>query len=953
MNQPSPKTPWVSAAGFGAAARDLNRNGSALAAVLTVLALWTGYAVAAPPGGVAKEKNIKKDVAVDVKDAAVPQNVKSPPSVVTGEGGQAIQPMKPEDVKGPHPVIKPDEEAHDFGSTWVGPPLKHSFKITNSGDAPLEISRVKPACGCTIAGNYPKTLAPGETGEFPFSMASSKLRGHFEKAVTIGSNDPVTPELRLMLKGEVKRYVEVTPPSASFARITTQEPQERIVNIANNTDNPLQLTLQQPTDSKFKAELVEKTPGKQFDLRISAVPPFEPGNLRTTITLKTNIPEQDEVTVDVNGVVPTRLEVQPSVVVVNPARGEDTTGVSRVVRFTNYGKNPVKVLEATVDDPSITVNVSERKAGESYTIQVQMPPGYQPPATGKSITLKTDDTEQPTIAVPIQSSGAAPPQKVTDQGPIKKPETAPPPPSKPLIANPAPPFKLTTIDGKEVSNQSLKGSVAVLDFFAPNCGFCKKQIPRVEPIRAEYVDKGVRFINVAQKMGSKDFTQDEILDTLKQLGFRGELALDLTNSTGQLFQATGFPTMVILDKEGKVAATNIGNIGDLEERMKKQLDALIAGKPIPSEVAAAPGPQEPQAPKQEAPDALVGKAAPEINLKTVDGKDLSNATFAQSPATVLDFFAVNCGFCGKQIPRLETVRKTHAGKGIRFVTVQETMRQEFSEDDAKKKLSELGWAGEFARDPKNEIGSKYGALGFPTMVVVGKNGKVEAVNVGNVDDLESKLAAQLDAILAGKPASTAVAAARPTPAVAPSPAPTAVLPPATPPVAAPPKPAVPEQPQAELPKKPAESLVGTQAPSFALKTVGGKDLSSDEFGKRPATVLNFVAPSCAFCKRQIPNLEKVRADYESKGIRFVNVYQRMGTKDFEPAEATEVFKQAGSGLELARDVGNEIGQLYKAASYPTMVIVGKDGKIEHVNVGAKPDIEQLVRSQLEALIARK
>ena len=118
-------------------------------------------------------------------------------------------------------------------------------------------------------------------------------------------------------------------------------------------------------------------------------------------------------------------------------------------------------------------------------------------------------------------------------------------------------------------------------------------------------------------------------------------------------------------------------------------------------------------------------------------------------------------------------------------------------------------------------------------------------------------------------------------------------------------------------------------------------------------VLNFVAPNCGFCKKQVPNLDKVRAEYEAKGIRFVNVVQRMGTKDFEPAEAVDIFKQAGSNLELAKDTGNEIGLLFKATSYPTMVIVGKDGKIEHVNVGAKPDIEQVVKSQLDALIAKK
>ena len=242
------------------------------------------------------------------------------------------------------------------------------------------------------------------------------------------------------------------------------------------------------------------------------------------------------------------------------------------------------MLEATVDDPTVTVNVAERKAGENYTIQVQMPAGYTPPSTGRTITLKTDDKEKPTITVPIQGSAAQPTtEKVTTKDAEPKPATPNPEAPKPLVSKPAPPFKLTTIEGKEVSNESLKGSVAVLDFFAPNCGFCKKQIPRLETIRAEYAEKPVRFINVSQKMGAKEFTQEEVVTLMKEMGFRGELALNHTNDIGQKFQAGGFPTMVILDKEGKVAVTNVGNLGDLEERMKKQLNALIDGKPIPAD----------------------------------------------------------------------------------------------------------------------------------------------------------------------------------------------------------------------------------------------------------------------------------------------------------------------------------------------------------------------------------
>jgi len=85
----------------------------------------------------------------------------------------------------------------------------------------------------------------------------------------------------------------------------------------------------------------------------------------------------------------------------------------------------------------------------------------------------------------------------------------------------------------------------------------------------------------------------------------------------------------------------------------------------------------------------------------------------------------------------------------------------------------------------------------------------------------------------------------------------------------------------------------------------------------------------------------------------VNVSQKMGEKEFSNDEITDVFKGVGSRLELAKDLGNQVGQLYKAVSFPTMVVVNRDGKIEHVNIGAQPDLDKSLKTQLDALIAAK
>jgi len=820
---------------------------------------------------------------------------------LAGTGDRTVRPGQTKgSVQGPHPVIEAIEPVHDFGTVWIGPKLNHTFEIRNAGDKPLEITRVKPSCGCTVAGNYPRKLEPGQNGEFPFAVASTKLRGRFQKSITVTSNDPVTPDLRLQLKGEVKRYVDVAPAHANFGKIIRQEKQTRILNITNNTDKKLTATVTPTADGKFTYDLIETEPGEKYELRVAANPPFVPGNLRSRVTLKTSIEEQPEIRIFARAAVPARLDLQPSVIALRnrPSRARSGRGIARVVRFTNYGTTPVNVLDASVDDPDVKTTVNERTKGKAYTVLIQFPPQYKVPMGGKTLTINTDDKEQPELRVEIR-------------GPRRRTASRKRP-AEEMVGQRAPSFSTTTTAGKSLSNAGFKDQVTVLDFFAVNCGFCKKQIPRLETVRQQYQGKPVRFVAVAETM-RKRYPESAVQAKIDELGFEGELVMDLNNNIGPAFKATSFPTMVVIDKNGKIAAVNVGNVGDLESRLKTQLDALIMGKPIPKIAKAKPKKKKPQ---RKQPQSLIGKSAPAFSASTLEGKSFSAGDFAKHPATVMDFFAVNCGYCKKQIPRVEAIRQKYEDKGIRFVAVSQKMRKEYSKDDVVKKLDELGFKGEVVVDHTNSIGQKFNARGFPTMVIVGKDGKVGGVNVGNLGDLEKRLGQQLDAALAGKPFPKYADA----------------------------------KPKSRR-RRPAEELVGKAAPPFSLTTVGGKAIGNDDFKKHPATVLNFVAPNCGFCKRAIPNVEKVRKEYESKGIRFVNVAQKM-RKEYPIDETVEIFEKAGSNLEIAKDDGNRVGRQYKAVSFPTMIVVDKNGKIANVNIGAKRNLESLLKSQLDALIKK-
>ncbi|MFK7923674.1 MAG: DUF1573 domain-containing protein [Bacteroidia bacterium] len=93
------------------------------------------------------------------------------------------------------------QESHDFGSLQIGDEATYTFEVTNTGDADLELTSVKPSCSCTVA-DYTKTaIAPGETGYVTASYATKKA-GVFSKTVTVQTNTEAGP-IVLKLRGEV------------------------------------------------------------------------------------------------------------------------------------------------------------------------------------------------------------------------------------------------------------------------------------------------------------------------------------------------------------------------------------------------------------------------------------------------------------------------------------------------------------------------------------------------------------------------------------------------------------------------------------------------------------------------------------------------------------------------------------------------------------------------------
>lgn len=296
-------------------------------------------------------------------------------------------------------------QSHDFGRVPQGSPVRHDFPISNTGDAVLAITEVKPACGCTTVGEWPHQLKPGETGVISIQMDTAQFSGSVTKTVTVSSNDPAHHQTVLEFTASVWTPVQVSSPVIIFPALT--DPAQvitRSVTIRNNVDGALQLSDLRSDQPVFKPTLKETVPGREFELTATTVPPLANGTTTARITLKTSNPKMPELTVQVVATLLPPVQVAPTEVMLPLAKL--AAPEKRYVVLLNHRGFDLQLSDVKTDAAGVMVTTSVTSDKKQFTILLTFPAGFQADAPGKrSVTGKTNHPELPTFEVPIVYTG--------------------------------------------------------------------------------------------------------------------------------------------------------------------------------------------------------------------------------------------------------------------------------------------------------------------------------------------------------------------------------------------------------------------------------------------------------------------------------------------------------------------------------------------------------------------
>lgn len=241
-------------------------------------------------------------------------------------------------------------------------------------------------------------------------------KGRQAKTVNVLTNDRAVPTTTLEIAAMAKVAMMMDPPLVSFGEIPRDSagPLTRTIHLKRADGGPIHPRVVPGPNMPAAAEVKEITPGEEYELVVTATPPFPRGMLTGRIAVSSGVEGAPDENVQVSGRMPPRLVTEPSRLTVPPGDINEPLELRAEVKWAGP---PGKITNVKVDDPKLSVRLDTEH--NPAAIVLSIPAGFKLAGRHRTVTINTDDPEVPALQVFVFGPRQPPPPGAASSRPAQ------------------------------------------------------------------------------------------------------------------------------------------------------------------------------------------------------------------------------------------------------------------------------------------------------------------------------------------------------------------------------------------------------------------------------------------------------------------------------------------------------------------------------------------------------
>lgn len=295
------------------------------------------------------------------------------------------------------PVIHFERLHHDFGRITTDRKVAAKYRVSNTGNAYLSITQVRPSCGCTATVLGKWSMAPGEGTDLEASFDPRGLKGGVRKSIEVVSNDPKNPTVRLTLEAEVVQEIMPSVDSVYFHEVPRSLISRTLVRYGSGNGEAVKIVDVKAPGAPFLAFGYRQEGGDlvlevAFDGR--KVPPGRYRGVEQATVRFTN-PRMPQLPLNIQWDLRPAIQVVPMELLFQGAAG---TEHRQLLTLKQADNKPFRLTSNKCSLAGVRVEGVNQK-GASASLTVILPASIKAGRYSELLTFSTDDPDQPELTI--------------------------------------------------------------------------------------------------------------------------------------------------------------------------------------------------------------------------------------------------------------------------------------------------------------------------------------------------------------------------------------------------------------------------------------------------------------------------------------------------------------------------------------------------------------------------